>query len=68
MWVQASSIRKRRIFWGNDRKTLMTDGSDAGSLYQAAAGHLSNPVSCFVYSLYFHIFMAPMSKLNVLGI
>lgn len=43
----------------------MNDGSDAGSLYVAAADHLSNPVWCFVYSLYFHIFMAPKFKLNV---
>lgn len=66
--VQASSSGKSQIFGGNDRKTLMNDGSNAGSLYEAAQRHLPNPVSCLVYPLYFHIFMASTLELNMLRI
>lgn len=35
---------------------------------EAAERHLPKPVSCFVYPLYFHIFMASTFKLNVFRI
>lgn len=68
IWVQASSSRKSRIFGRSDRKTLMNDGRNAGSLYKAAERHLPKHVSCFVYPLYFHIFMASTFELNVLRV
>lgn len=58
--------KKTEISGGNDRRTLMNDGSQAGRLYGAAERHLPTPVSCFVYSLYFHIFVAATFERNVL--
>lgn len=46
----------------------MNDGSNAGGLYEAAERHLPNPVSSFVYRLYFHIFVASTFELNMLRI